>query len=1194
MVKLLQQWELRCRKSRYFSKNRTQPFIILFMSAIIAFKRLAKKLKGKAVAIRKREFLSSTKKSYLELEVKRASATRVDAKFGAASITMTSIKPQHETLNLWRDIDTGYVFPDKESAIEAEKRIQHQLKRPFIPARTKKSKIIAKQVIQQVDKYTNDCALNNTERRLNDFEKKIKKAENKILNKKGNEDVKKYAVYMRERQELLTKKFDLAAHNALDSESIANSGVNLMSNPTDNSGGAATNTNTTPGGGISGNEEKVSESYIEYIKGTEIYYGSSVALRGKHGGCISFLNKNDIACTAFKTISTARFVILKSSDLGNKNVVRYGDAVWLQAGNSEVLGAKFSGTIQEGSGRKLKPTLINCKRNNMFKAQQYGRWIVVNKSNPSSTVGKTVLHQDDIMLEQEWYFLGSKAPNDCHMWHVNTSIDSALQRSLSEAKKARDENARAANEEKNEFSAAIGGEAETISSSIDVTTTYTNTNTNTNTNTTYEKKKPKRNPSEFDDEAAEARERNKVDFFSAGPECTWSIQLVGVSHNNGSGENKRAALLSQATDQITESTLSRRHAASTLLVSLNETIPENLIPDSLRTTALSHKQTEYLKQKSYIQKFIKLSSKGFSHQPSLKFIENLYGRNSLIYLSKKEVQGLREKEIGIEKPPINYIDVITQNRKEISHGKYWEAAQKLLIKTETWATLDHGMRQFYHIDFKKKVAAAKIMQRIVRNFMKSRWKFDREMQKTDENVLIKRHKMLLTQRHALVDDDEERKIKEQQKAMLFSNGGDGTSNIHGHNIPLKRVNSTGKLGTTDGHQLTLNTDNPVHHHVHRIHGGLEGETSASVSIDNSFDGDGVRVGILGVDDMVQLGIHEVDDQNEYDDDIDDNNKVKEQNQDFFITRGKSHRLIKISNVENDIIDMVHTIDKDPMREFFTKNEQKKRADIEAKEEEKIQFDKFNGQGLDNSQIRPLPKGNKILRRSASAIMPCKTNNINDNDFFHIGHTANDKTDAITGKSLFTNIDNDNGNGNSNTLTPTKSQTRPLTAVLSERELARNQRENKYILQLKKTKEKIGLSSNNIYGLPDECFDDILMPSKPQCGIKFLRTQGTLSGDYNDLRIKRRHHSHHSAGARHSSNSNSRSAIFNKIDFTTSNSNNNNNNNDNNNTTNTNGNDGARPSTASSAMHLNRNRKKIPAGQRVDMRRPISSTAAKRK
>ena len=48
-------------------------------------------------------------------------------------------------------------------------------------------------------------------------------------------------------------------------------------------------------------------------------------------------------------------------------------------------------------------------------AHQYGRWIILNKADPIGTLGETVNQSDQIMLEQEWNFIGSSSPYDCYM-----------------------------------------------------------------------------------------------------------------------------------------------------------------------------------------------------------------------------------------------------------------------------------------------------------------------------------------------------------------------------------------------------------------------------------------------------------------------------------------------------------------------------------------------------------------------------------------------------------------------------------------------------------------------------------------------------------------------------------------------------------------------------------------------------------
>ena len=70
--------------------------------------------------------------------------------------------------------------------------------------------------------------------------------------------------------------------------------------------------------------------------------------------------------------------------------MRYGAALWLQAGHHDVLGAQY-GTLVDQK-RTIQPALVSCKRSSMFKAQQYGRWIILNRAKPMETLGQPVLH----------------------------------------------------------------------------------------------------------------------------------------------------------------------------------------------------------------------------------------------------------------------------------------------------------------------------------------------------------------------------------------------------------------------------------------------------------------------------------------------------------------------------------------------------------------------------------------------------------------------------------------------------------------------------------------------------------------------------------------------------------------------------------------------------------------------------------
>jgi hypothetical protein len=91
----------------------------------------------------------------------------------------------------------------------------------------------------------------------------------------------------------------------------------------------------------------------------------------------------------------------------------------------EVLGAQYGGGgISADGTRKLKPSLINCRRENAFKAQQYGRWIVLNRENPSDSLGDQV-HTPSLCFSIGLLFIMQillvweymKYPIGCIIWH---------------------------------------------------------------------------------------------------------------------------------------------------------------------------------------------------------------------------------------------------------------------------------------------------------------------------------------------------------------------------------------------------------------------------------------------------------------------------------------------------------------------------------------------------------------------------------------------------------------------------------------------------------------------------------------------------------------------------------------------------------------------------------------------------------
>ena len=829
----------------------------------MAFKRLAKVLKNKSLMLRKTYASATHHKDFLDTEIGHANVARWNAKFGSSAITMTNIRQKPQEIIQYRDIDTGFIFADEEVARSAEMRNFHELKKPFIPKRKKERKKLYKTVIQQVEKYNYDLSIGNTEKWSSDLSKKLKPKKFKNVTRNRRMSAVEMIKKMQKEEILEEQKLQSGDHNVLYNE-----------------------------------KDDMNEKYMEYIKGTEIYYGSTVSLQAKHGGFLSFNNKSDIKASAHKTLPHARYVILKSEDLSDKNVVRYGDAVWLQAGASEVLGAMFSGKIA-AKGRTLNPSLISSKRTNMFKAQQYGRWLLLNKNDPVGTIGQAVLHLDPILVEQEWYYLASSAPSNSFMYRIPTSLDEVL-----------------------------------------------------------DKDKGMQND-EWDEET---RERHKVNFFKTGDECVWSIKLTGISQGGGSGENKRAELLSKSQDQIKASTSRRFQAAGTILYSLSSTVPEELLPEHLRETLLEHKTSEFLTQKKYIDRFVNLSAKGFSVQPSIKFIENLYGTDSSIYKKKKEVQEMKDAEIGIEKPPVKFVDIVTHNRKDLEETRYWDRAQKLLIPTQTWVELDTAMSKYYRIDFKKKLNAVIVLQNAVRKYLNRKWDFEREFETRERNCQVRRHKRMLAHRTHF----------EEENSALASPATDWTRD-DSHLVQNSAKPEAGRKHNRINDPNSIVKKAPLMGEINPHHAKLKRDLSSGDLI-GSID---AHTQVLHEDHLKLVSdreLHALESKEEYDltsaeRDILRHEHAKRKKDDLFVpSKVFGDKVIKMSRLEDEILKEVHMLDPIPMADLLSHEEKVKQEMMrqEMDHAKEVQND-IDTRGYAPLR-RPSPHSEKIPKRGQSAIV----------------------------------------------------------------------------------------------------------------------------------------------------------------------------------------------------------------------------------
>ena len=140
--------------------------------------------------------------------------------------------------------------------------------------------------------------------------------------------------------------------------------------------------------------ENIQSEALRYIKGTNIYFGSTIAIQARHGGYLSYLHKDIIRASAPMIFPTSKFSITNADDPSDKGIFCYGKAVLLHTTDMEVLGANFgSGHMVNSKTRKIIPTLIQMHENDsksILKAHQYGRWIVLNRDDPLGTLGVPV------------------------------------------------------------------------------------------------------------------------------------------------------------------------------------------------------------------------------------------------------------------------------------------------------------------------------------------------------------------------------------------------------------------------------------------------------------------------------------------------------------------------------------------------------------------------------------------------------------------------------------------------------------------------------------------------------------------------------------------------------------------------------------------------------------------------------------
>lgn len=406
-MRILQQHELRQRGSHYFKPGRKHPFMVAFLMALMCLKQLAKKLKKKIFIIR--SSYSTRGARFLREQIRRVDQTRYRSQYGGPVCTMTSIEPPVREVLQYREKRTGKAFADEELAMAALAASATKPRLPkFISRRLRTRMRYKKLVADAVNKFQTEGNTQNAGTRL---QKKLAKLKLTSANPEQGGLMHRLA----------RKVAGLSTASGRFSAEAEGGG-----------GGGATGVTGTAGMAVvaeepaSDSKDRLPEGVVEYPPGISIYYGAPVSLQAIHGGFLSFANSKSVIASAFKVLATCKYTIIKATDASNTGIVSYGDAIWLQAGANDLLGAAYSGLVSDGTGRKLRPALISNAIENRYKASQYGRWIILNRKFPVETIGRPVGHFDSILLEQEWFYLASNSPSNANMCKLKVDVDDIM------------------------------------------------------------------------------------------------------------------------------------------------------------------------------------------------------------------------------------------------------------------------------------------------------------------------------------------------------------------------------------------------------------------------------------------------------------------------------------------------------------------------------------------------------------------------------------------------------------------------------------------------------------------------------------------------------------------------------------------------------------------------------------------------
>jgi hypothetical protein len=409
------------RNLKYFLPGRTQPFLITFFQAVLAFKKVCKLMRMRIG--KKRQFNLHKRSTTFQVELGRSKKQIAAARNGQPVINYEIIQKNHRKTDILTADEEFYRKTDNELGKFERlfRQVNHQLGNYLAKERNNPTSAV-------IDTKLTKMMHHSLER---DKRRSVVSGNHPSPSKRMT-TIKTHHHHTESSNNLnnlLSPGTANIAQNLFHSflntpaEQQQLNSTNITGNNTHNhhQTTAAMNHPHNNNTGEDANEPKVHDH--EYLEGTTIYYGSNIAIQARHGGFLSF-NATNVKASAHKILQNCRYQVKKSDDLTDIGLMKFGDALWLQAGPGFVLGAQYGSLVDQK--REIQPALVSCKRTSMFKAQQYGRWIVLNKDDPVGTLGKPIGHLDRVILEQEWYFLASSAPGESSMYKSVKNSDEAM------------------------------------------------------------------------------------------------------------------------------------------------------------------------------------------------------------------------------------------------------------------------------------------------------------------------------------------------------------------------------------------------------------------------------------------------------------------------------------------------------------------------------------------------------------------------------------------------------------------------------------------------------------------------------------------------------------------------------------------------------------------------------------------------